>query len=431
MKNLSQTSGQRRWLSLGIVGILCSACLPVQAANWIMLQGTEQPGIAPKAQFFGFIQPTYQKDFSEPFAGKYVPPKLIGPNLDGQSSFNILRARVGVRGAPFPFDNRVNYFLMADFGNNSITNGGRYGEYRPRLSDASVTLSYIPGARLRLGLFKYPGAEEGLQGIKTLNYINYTTVTNQLLLERYPSATDRNIPPQTTPNADMNGFSQPANGFRDTGVQVFDAFDVGAFEHTYAVMLGSGRGVQLGESNGRPDVYLYWSSAYLFDQKNKGPMSPSLKGFAWYQGGQRHDAYNATQSQDRIRYGAGITYLKRPFRLTTEYMWGNGLIYQGAQNPQNLFNNFKAHGGYVEGGWFIPNSRWELDLRYDTYTRNLNQPTQSTFNTWTAGVQYHFTPQTRVTVNYANRDFSALSVANNNQLKEVKGLLAVQVTAQF
>ncbi|HQS03554.1 MAG: phosphate-selective porin O and P [Halothiobacillus sp. 24-54-40] len=421
----------KQFIRMGIASSTLLACSNIFAANWIMLQGTEPPGITPPIKMFGFIQPTYQKDFSEAFLGKYSSPKLIGPNLDSQSAFNILRARIGVRGAPFMLDDRVNYFVMAEFGNNSITNGGRYGSYRPYLTDASVTLNYIKGARVRLGLFKYPGAEEGLQGIKTLNYINYTNVTNQLLLERYPAATDKNILPQPTPNADLNGFSNPSSGFRDSGVQVFDAFDFGQWEHTYAVMLGSGQGEQLGGSTSRPDVYLYWSSAYLFDAKNKGPMSPSVKLFSWLQDGKRYNAYNTTQAQDRKRYGAGVTYLKLPFRVTAEYMGGKGMIYQGANNPQTLFNNNKAQGGYVEGGWFIPNTQWELDLRYDTYKRNTGLPIETHFNAWTGGVQYHFTPNARMAVNYTTRDYNSDTLAINNQLKGVKGLLALQVTAMF
>jgi hypothetical protein len=421
----------KKILLAGVCSGLLIAAPNAFSANWIMLQGTEKPGIAPPVKLWGFIQPTYQKDFSSSYKGKYVPPKLIGPNLDTQSSFNIMRARIGVRGAPFFLDDKVNYFILTEFGDNSLTDGGRYGSYRPTVTDASVTLNYIKGARVRLGLFKYPGAEEGLQGIGSLNYINYTDVTNQLLLERFPDAGDKNIPPQSVPDANMNAFSNPATGFRDVGVQVFDAFDVGKWEHTYAVMLGNGSGVRLSDGNASKDVYLYWSSAYLFDKKNKGPMSPSVKMFSWYQSGKRTNAYNTAQEQDRKRYGAGVTYFKKPYRVTAEYMWGKGMIYQGANNPQTLFNDYKANGGYIEGGWFIPNTKWELDLRYDRYQRNVDLPTQTRFSTWTAGVQYHFTPKTRVTLDYAMRHYSADAVAQNNQLQDVGGRLALQVTAIF
>jgi opacity protein-like surface antigen len=426
----------QRYLALTTLCAGLFAAMPsAHAANWLMLQGTEPADNAARAKVWGFIQPTYQKDFSDAFAGKYVPPKLIGPNLSTQSSFNILRARIGVRGTGFPLDNKVNYFILTAFGNNAITNGGRYGSYKPYISDASVTLNYIKGARVRLGLFKYPGAEEGLQGIAVFPYINYTGVTNQMLLERFPTNGENNIAPQPVPDAQMNAFTAPVNAFRDVGVQVFDSFDVGNWEHSYAVMVGNGHGMQMADNNSSKDLYLYWSSAYLFDKHAKGPFRPSLKMFTWYQSGKRTNAYNTTQEQERKRYGAGVAYLKMPFRVTAEYMVGKGMIFQGQQNPQTMFNDNKASGGYIEGGWYIPNTKWELDLRYDTYKRNkgiMKGPTsEAKFNTWTAGVNYHFNKKTRVTLDYAMRKDSSPFTPVNNQLKDVKGLLALEVTAVF
>ncbi|MCL7751655.1 OprO/OprP family phosphate-selective porin [Guyparkeria hydrothermalis] len=403
-----------------------------QAANWLMLQGTEKADNAPRAKVWGFIQPEYQQDFSDAHpTDTYIPPKLIGPGLDDQSAFNIRRARIGVRGTGFPLDGKVNYFLLAEFGNNAITNGGRYGDYTPALTDASVTLNYIPGARIRAGLFKTPGAEEALQGIIALPYINYTSVTNQLLLERFPDDGDSNIPPQTTPSADMNGFSQSAGAYRDTGIQIFDSFDTGKWEHSYAAMLGNGNGVQILDDDSNKDVYLYWSSAYLFDGKAGGPWRSTMKLFGWYQDGKRTNAYDKNQEQDRTRYGIGAFYLKRPFRVSAEYIKGEGMIFQGQHTPQAMFNDFKAEGGYVEGAYFVPNTPFELQLRYDTYNRNVDQPNKATFDTWTAGVQYHINKKTRATLNYAFRDFSSDAAGPNSHLEGVGDRVSVQLTAVF
>ncbi len=403
-----------------------------QAANWLMLQGTEKADNAPRAKVWGFIQPEYQQDFSDAHpSDTYIPPKLIGPGLDDQSAFNIRRARIGVRGTGFPLDGKVNYFLLAEFGNNAITNGGRYGDYTPHLTDASVTLNYIPGARIRAGLFKTPGSEEALQGIIALPYINYTSVTNQLLLERFPDDRDSNIPPQTTPSADMNGFSQSAGAYRDTGIQIFDSFDTGKWEHSYAAMLGNGNGVQILDDDSNKDLYLYWSSAYLFDGKAGGPWRSTMKLFGWYQDGTRTNAYDKSQEQDRTRYGIGAFYLKRPFRLSAEYMQGEGMIFQGQHAPKAMFNDYKARGGYVEGAYFIPNTPFELQLRYDTYERNVDQPNKATYDTWTAGVQYHFNKKTRATLNYAFRDFSSDAAGPDSHLEGVDGRVAVQLTAVF
>ncbi|MGD8711686.1 MAG: phosphate-selective porin O and P, partial [Thiohalophilus sp.] len=228
--------------------VLVSACaasigcisLPAQAANWLMLQGTEPKDAAPRAKVWGFIQAQYQNDNSTectsaacgPALDGYIPPKLIGPNLDDQAAFNVNRARIGVRGQGMPLDGNVNYFILAELGNNAITNAK---DGATHLTDASITLNHIPGARIRLGLFKTPGPEEALQAIHVFDYINFTSVTNQLMLERFPAATDVMRIPAPTPDANMNAYSTPVGAFRDTGIQVFDSFRNGSWEHSYAI----------------------------------------------------------------------------------------------------------------------------------------------------------------------------------------------------
>ena len=413
-----------------------AGCLMTQtaySANWLMLQGTEtaKQGEAPRAHLWGFIQAQYQYDNSDPnTAGGYVPPKLIGPNLDDQSAFNVNRARIGVRGTGFPLDAKVNYFILTEFGNNGIT----YGDDGKHLTDASVTLNHIPGARIRMGQFKYPGAEEGLQAIHVFDYINFTSVTNQLLLERFPTASDANQAPTPTPDADMNQFSQSVGAFRDVGVQVFDTFKASSWEHSYAIMVGNGNGINRGDNDGNKDVYLYWSSENVFG--GKGGRREGWKLFAWYQDGKRTNAFDPTQEQDRTRVGVGTKYLKKPFRVTAEYMDGEGMIFQGQHRPEHMFNNEKADGGYIEGGWYIGKTNFEIDLRYDTYTRGENHPTsaandESTADTVTLGGQYHFNKKTRLNLEYASRDFKSDTAIVNAQQTGVDGRFAIQVTHIF
>ncbi|MHB1581938.1 MAG: porin, partial [Acidithiobacillus sp.] len=67
-------------------------------------------------------------------------------------------------------------------------------------------------------------------------------------------------------------------------------------------------------------------------------------------------------------------------------------VYPGSQNT--------AHGYYVSGGLFVTR-RVEVDLRYDYYNRLPNIAAQNrTFSTWAVGLQYHFTPLTRVILDY-------------------------------
>jgi hypothetical protein len=102
------TNSYKKVVLAGLVGFAAMLASGVaSAANWLMVQGTEPEGSADLARVWGFVQVQYQKDQSDPNpAGGYIPPKLIGPNLDSQSAFNVNRARIGVRGVAMPLGDR-------------------------------------------------------------------------------------------------------------------------------------------------------------------------------------------------------------------------------------------------------------------------------------------------------------------------------------
>jgi predicted porin len=117
-------------------------------------------------------------------------------------------------------------------------------------------------------------------------------------------------------------------------------------------------------------------------------------------------------------------------------MDGEGMIFQGQHRPEHMFNNEKADGGYIEGGWYIGNTNFEIDLRYDTYTRGENHPTsaandESTADTVTLGGQYHFNKKTRLNLQYASRDFKSDTAIVNAQQTGADGRFAIQVTHIF
>jgi hypothetical protein len=68
-----------------------------QAANWLMLQGTE-PWHGARANVWGFVQLDYQADTSEPNATGGYSAQTAWPDLNTQHAFNVSRARIGVRG---------------------------------------------------------------------------------------------------------------------------------------------------------------------------------------------------------------------------------------------------------------------------------------------------------------------------------------------
>lgn len=419
-------------------------------ANWLTLQGTEPAGAEKLAKVWGFVQVQYQDDMSDPNgAGGYIPPKLIAPNWKSQSAFNVNRARIGVRGVAMPLDQKINYFLLLELGNNGITEPG--GSFS-KATDASVTFNHIKGARIRAGLFKYPGSEEGLQAIHVFDYINFTWVTAQMNLERFANNNyTSNIPPQSLPpEKAFNGFEDGVGAFRDVGVQVFDWFKVGKdWELSYAAMVGNGNGLNFSDNDDNKDIYLYASAEKVFG--GKGPRRQGLKLYAWSQAGKRtadlsNDGIFNPEEYDRDRYGIGVKYLRKGLRISAEYMVGEGMIWQGPHNPSfgigpgqgnpgNPGNGAyaEAEGFYVEGGYRFKGTPWELDLRYDQYNRLDGDRFQIDFDRTTIGVQYFFNPRVRAAFNYEMRSADApnfpAGAGPNGNLAGIDDRIGIQITA--
>ena len=439
----------------GLSTALLMLSASANAANWLELQGTEPEGAEQLGKVWGFVQAQYQEDFSDPDGQqRYIPPKLIGPNLDSQSAFNVNRARIGVRGVAMPLDQKINYFLLLEMGNNGITEPE--GSFA-KATDASITFNHLKGARVRAGLFKFPGSEEGLQAIHVFDYINFTWVTNQMLLERFPNRTfTRNNSPTTLPPEQrLNGFDRSVGAFRDVGVQVFDWFKFGDdWEWSYAAMFGNGNGLNFSDNDDNKDLYLYTSVEKVYG--GRGPRRQGLKFFAWSQSGKRtadltaldcpdpgesfpcvtsgdaaESVYNPKE-YDRDRMGIGVKYLRNGLRLSAEYMEGEGMIFQAPHNPSfalgplvgHIPNNVvdppetrghgnpfgasngafaEANGYYIEGGYRFKDSGWELDLRYDVYNRLDGSRFEIQYDRTTLGAQYFFNPRVRIAVNYEMR----------------------------
>lgn len=378
-----------------------------------------------------------------------MPRKLIGPDLRSQEAFNVFRARIGVRGTGMPLDPKVNYFFLAEFGNNGITNAN---EGATHVTDASITLNHIKGAKIRAGLFKFLMAEEIYQGIALFDYVNFTLGTNQMLNERFANddlggATLNPQNPMET-NVAPDGFDKPVGAGRDVGIQVFDTFKNGAWEHSYSVMMGNGNGLNTSDNDDNKDIYLYWSSEKVFG--GKGPRRQGVKVFAWSQTGKRTidgDAALgsvANEEYDRKRRGIGVKYLKKPYRVTAEYITADGMIWLGPHKQNFDMNGIggdgdgredKAKSWYIEGGWYIPNTSWELDLRYDKYNRLTDGADSFELEATdlTLGVQYHFNLKSRLAVNYEIRE--AETVGTNaglfGHLDAIGNRLAVQLTHIF
>lgn len=413
-------------LSKAVVAAAVAMCISLllipaaQAADWFQLQNTE-PAKAKLFRIWGFAQPTYEASFGDKvqgatnplFNGQHAIFNNIAPDHKSTSSFVVKRARIGVRGVMPKTHHKINYFLLAEFGHNGITKNASAVE----LTDASVTLNYVPGFRLRVGQFKYPSPEESQQAFPLVDpFIEFTTVSTQLVLGR----SFKVVPGSTAKAAGRTKMigTGGVDAFRDTGAELFDWYDWGHWEAAYAVMLGNGSTLNAQDRNSK----LQWSTriqgSYIFG--GKGPFRQDITGWLWYQTGKR--TFQGTD-YNRRREGAGVVMRLKPWRVSAAYLRGTGVIFTGFAAPFHgvtgvashpsvaLGNQNKARGWYVEGQYNLPQlhdlpqlGNVQLDLRYDAYDRLPNDPKlERRFHTWTVGVQYAFTPKVKFRLNYLIR----------------------------
>ncbi len=448
---------------------LCLLTPTTQAANWLFLQGAEKPGQAPRAKVWGFIQAEYQKTDDTKLKGashkgQSAAFNQIRPQLSSADTFSIKRARIGVRGTGFPLDPKVNYFFLAEFGNNGLTTGK--GASVGQLSDASITLNHIPGARIRVGQFKTPLSEEGYQGIATFNYINFSSGADRLLLERYfdyaSSSTGNSGSSTTTTNVKGGtGRLGAVGAFRDTGIQVFDKFNIGGLEHSYSIMIGNGNGVGRVDVDNNKDTYLYYSVEKLLGG-GRGPWIHSMKFYAWRQSGKRAVNIGGTvQDKERTRQGIGMTYFDGKYRAAAEYYTAKGMIFAGtdggavpgatsnngsSQANFNIQTDQEAYAYYIDLGYKIL-PKLELDYRYDVLDSGTSTTGGSNaasdervFKNHTIGFQYSFNKKSIMRVYYEKRsieapDLSALpsnkQSAINAVLDSIDSRIGLQVTTIF
>ncbi|MFA6970460.1 MAG: porin [Gallionella sp.] len=381
---------------------------PAQASNWLQLQGNEAPN-APSFRVFGFVQPTYSHIDARPVTGlqgaaavhngKYSALNLNWPNLVNPQQLQVLRASLGARGK---FTDKINYFVALDAGRNGTT---YYKDVV--LTDASLTFNFIPGARVRAGLFKLPTSEEALLAVNTSYPYVYNSNAVLYLLVGLPVLSSGTVNAGGTSNANLSsGFS----GCRDWGMQVYDWFNQGQWEYSYAAMLSNGAAIdQPFDSDSRKDLTLRLQTSYLLG--GQGPNREDVSAFVWRQQGAR---LFGTQHYALVREGVGLKYLQGNYRASAEYLRADGMVVGGQAppfvgQPFAVGVNEKAGGWYMEGGWrMLP--QWEADLRYD-YLDFMTQTlaNEREFATTTLGIQYFINPAARVLFNY---EWRSMKVSN-------------------
>lgn len=430
-----------RLLSVAVLIVLL-AVVPVQATNWLMLQGTEKPN-APKLRAGGFLLLDYQYAGggtvpAGAFEGTALNAGLVTPNSRSSSEFNVRKLQIGVRGA---LGNDIAYSFKTISGNNTasrIDEGNRI-----RLIESSVTFSQIPGARIRLGMFKTPGVEESLGFVPPCNYINLTSMTNMLMQERFFEADGSDPLDENAPLV--------AGCCRDIGLMVFDSFQMQQWELSYAAMLANGRGLKLNDNNDNADLYLYVAAERLRGV-GKGVQREGWKLFGWYQDGQRTLEVGIEHDERvfrRCRYGIGTTLLWQGLRIESEIVKADGMIFTGIDGGAvagtvnksgnriagyNMAPEDQALGWYFDIGCRLFPKCW-LNARYDRLDLATESNQEREFKTLTLGLSYHFSRQVRGKLTYEIRDGEAPqqldSSASNQILDKLPNRFAAQLLYLF
>lgn len=421
--------------------VICSIVLiasPAVAVNWFMLQGVENDN-APKFRFGGFALFDYQNSGGShlpagPFKGEPMAAGLVGPDMNSSAESNLRKLQFAIRGA---LNDDLSYCVKTISGNNSVT-GVDEGN-RLRVVEASVTVNTIPFARVRIGLFKAPGAEESLGFVPPCDYINLSGMTNMLMQERFFEADGQDPTQENKPLI--------AGCCRDIGLMVFDAFHLNQWELSYAAMLANGYGMRVKDNNSQPEGYVYFSAEYLFGVGKKIHRQ-GWKFFTWCQEGQRTiDVGINRDSQDfrRARYGAGTSLLWKKMRFGAEVIKANGMIFSGTDfnapagtvstnglnvSSYNLRPEDQGLGWYVDLGYKVLPKLW-LNARYDRLNLNTESLAKKEFETITLGMLYQFSRHIRGKLNYEFRHACAPEQSTISAVNQILDDLPDRFSAQL
>lgn len=392
------------------------------ASDWPMVLGTAERD-SPPIRPFGFVQFTSEgmlggeaQGLTSPALKKFDRQTPTFNLLDNGApwGFTVRRARPGLRGHIPGTDARVAYFLMAELGTAAIARDG------PTLTDATVTLSYIPGARLRLGQFKMPVMDEAVESNPmAAEWVNFSLPAAQLVNEN---------------TIQSGAFVGGASGFRDVGAEVFDTFQRGHVALSYALMVSNGRR-GIADQNAAKDVSARTTLSWVFSGKPTDPHRQELSVFAWGHRGERDLDGKPAQ---RIRSGAGAHLEKEPLRLRAEVVWASGMIPTGQTPPfegQPLTVDPQARAvGYVVQARVRFLKRLSVGLRYDELHRSIDDPkARRIFRDLSPMVEYDVVPRVRLQATYERRWLFAFDASSDTKriVDAMGDRVSVQAVALF
>jgi hypothetical protein len=378
-----------------LVVVTALSSTTARAVDWPAVIGTEDGRADVPFQPFGFAQLLVESTpFAAPVTGLESPAlkehegEIASFNIAEPAEFSLRRARIGLRGAMPGTDQRVTYFFAFESGMNPATR-----DRGAVLLDASVTISLIPGARVRIGQFKLPTMDEVLEpNPVTADFIFFSPIATQLLLE------------QPIVDGQLVG---PGWSFRDVGAQVFDAFTFGDLEFAYAAMVSQGQMGQIAIDQ-TVDLSMRVEAAWLFSddpKKRKGAFREELSVFAWRLQGPRtiDDAVVM-----RTRQGAGVHMRALQLRARAELVHAEGALF-GGQNPAFESGSYALipdgdAWGYTFDLAIEHLHPFELDFGVEELHRMPRDPRQArVFRNAVIGAQWHINKNARIQVNYEMR----------------------------
>lgn len=337
------------------------------AADWPLIQGTEPAEAPASVRPWGFVNLVGE--------GAVTEAPTVG--------LTVRRARLGLRGAAPHTDGHVSWLVAAELGDNGLTRADPVV-----LTDASITVSYVPGARVRVGQFKLPLGIEALETAPIAQeFVTATAGTSQLLIEN-PIA--------------GGAYTGGAYGFRDIGVEVFDSFDVGPGALSYALMGSNGRMGGL-ETDPAKDLTgrVAWAPVVWGDDRYDTHRE-ELSIAAFWQQGTRADGLDRAP---RIRRGVGLQLERSGLHARLEGIDARGLI--ESIDPAGLVS-VDVDGRAVAGLAFVhaQRGRFGAGLRYDELRRGSHADLRVA-RTLTADLQLELTPKARLLADYEARWLAA------------------------
>lgn len=263
-------------------------------------------------------------------------------NDDVPNAFSIYRARVGVAGK---ITDRVSV--------NIVAGAVEPPDRNPHLVNAFIDYDIDPLLTIRTGQFLVPFGLEGPEVI-TFN-----------------PAIERSIAVRRLNTVRM---------FRDIGVQASGSTE----SFNYAVALVNGTGANVTEQINPKD---------LMGRIGYAPTENLEVGFSGHFGTYLPDG-NPENEQSRFRAGTDFSYQAEPLLVRGEF------IIREDDLPAN--NSLNQNGGYLLGAYDLSNN-WQALMRFEYHDPNTSVD-DNELTSWTAGINYYFVGQTRVSANYEFRN---------------------------